>query len=29
MVAGLAVTEVGGPVALAISEMWNILEELL
>jgi MinD superfamily P-loop ATPase len=29
MVAGLAVTEVGGPVALAISEMWNALEKRL
>jgi MinD superfamily P-loop ATPase len=29
MVAGLAVAEMGGPVALAISEMWNILEKHL
>lgn len=29
MVAGLAVAEMGGPVALAISEMWNILEKRL
>jgi len=29
MVAGLAVAELGGPVALAISEMWNTLEKQL
>jgi len=29
MVAARAVVEIGGPVALAISEMWNILEKQL
>jgi MinD superfamily P-loop ATPase len=27
MVAGLAVVEIGGPVALAITDMWNVLKE--
>jgi MinD superfamily P-loop ATPase len=29
MVAGLAVTEMGGPVALAATDMWNVLKEQL
>jgi hypothetical protein len=29
MISGRSVAEMGGPVALAISEMWNILEKQL